>query len=139
MFNFKKDKEYIILLKTNKTLRIIVTKVVKLPDESLDVQSKDCLSNWDFNFNNEKLNCLEIIEPVNNSELFIMYINWNNFYRNGFNQDLEYAEQVRQSILKTLLSRSYVKQGSGKLELYDLSLLQKMFPKHCKEDFHLDC
>ena len=73
MFNFKKDKEYIILLKTNKTLRIIVTKVVKLPDESLDVQSKDCLSNWDFNFNNEKLNCLEIIEPVNNSELFSNY------------------------------------------------------------------
>lgn len=136
---FKKDKEYIILLKTNKTIRIIVNKVTKLKDESQDVQSIDCMSGWEFNFNNEKLNCIDIIDPVNNIELFMMYINWNNFNREGPHQDLVFAEKVWLSILNTMLSRSYVKQGSGKLESFDLNRLTAMFSKIPLHDFHLDC
>ncbi len=136
---FKKDKEYIILIKTNKTVRIVVSKTTTLDDGSQDVVSKDCMSGWDFKFNSNKLNCIRVIEPINNTEIFSMYINWNNFNQKGVHQNLILAKEIQQSIFNTLVSRSFVKQGSSKLETYDLSLIEKILPGIPLENFYLHC
>ena len=136
---FKKDKEYIILLKTNKTIRIVVSKTTTLEDGSQDIISKDCKSGWDFKFNSNKLNCIRIIEPISNTEIFSMYINWNNFYRKGIHQNLTFAREIQQNIFNSLVSRSFVKQGSSKLEIYDFSLIERILPGIPIENFYLQC
>lgn len=136
---FKKDKEYIILLKTNKTIRIVVSKTTTLKDGSQDIISKDCMSGWDFKFNSNKLNCIRVIEPISNTEIFSMYINWNNFYRKGIHQNLTFAREIQQNIFNSLVSRSFVKQGSSKLEVYDFSLIEKILPGIPIENFYLQC
>lgn len=136
---FKKDKEYIILLKTNKTIRIVVNKTTTLKDGSQDIISKDCMSGWDFKFNSNKLNCIRVIEPISNTEIFSMYINWNNFYRKGIHQNLTFAREIQQNIFNSLVSRSFVKQGSSKLEVYDFSLIEKILPGIPIENFYLQC
>lgn len=67
-----------------------------------------------------------LLPCITNTELFTMYVNWSNFFRQGPHQDLAYAEQVRQSILSTIKSRGLVKEGDGKLENFDRNCFHKL-------------
>ena len=68
-----------------------------------------------------------------------MYINYMNFVREGINQDLTFAAQVKESILQSLLTKSFVKEGAGKFVDYDFKLLYKLFPDINLSDISLGC
>lgn len=81
----------------------------------------------------------DFIEPIDNLTFYSMYINYMNFIREGVHQDLEFAVQVKESILQSLLTKSYVKEGAGKFVDYDFKLLYKLFPDINLLDISLGC
>lgn len=126
---FKKDKEYIFLNKLGKYVRILVEKVSVVTIEGIEyqsVKSKCLVTNWEFNFVTNDFQVKDIFEPITCTEFFIMYTNWNNFNREGFHQDIQYADELKQKIITTLSERSIVKKGSSKFEDYDYRLLIKL-------------
>ena len=72
----------------------------------------------------EEFNILSV--PVTNTDFFEMYINWNNWNKEGVHQDLEYAYNLKIKILTTLRTRDIVKFGDGKFEDYDYKRLDKL-------------
>ena len=136
---FKKDKEY-ILQYDNHNVRIIITKVTTLADDSKQVFYKDCNTDIEYDFNlRDKQTFLKIIEPVSCTEMFTMYVNWNNFYKKGPMQDLDYASNLHKSIFNTLFYRSFIKYGSGKFEDYDYLCLKTVLSDWSVEVFGLSC
>lgn len=120
----KKDKEYIIRLNGRSiSARFLVTKTFfddKNPenDYMMGRRSSPCKEI-------EKImlkDLFHIEEPVNNTELFIMWTNWNSMKR----IDLERAERLRHEITNTLKARSYVQYGTGKLEAYDYEKMYEL-------------
>ena len=125
---FKKDKEYLLINKDKEIFRLICTKVVKdTKGEITEILfTNPVLEKSSYSFTLESLKDFIIEDPVDNTEFFIMYTNWNNFYKLGFHQDLEYAEKTYKSILDTLKKRTHVKYGTGAFIDYDYRLMNKL-------------
>lgn len=134
-FIFKAKREYILITKLNKVIRIVVSKAKWSEDKTHQiVESTQVNSGWAFNFKTNDLNVLEVIEPVDSTDFMIMYTNWNNFVRPGPHQDLEFAAQLHQKIINTFNTRSYVVQGSSKFEAFDLNRLKQFDYKFMYEE-----
>lgn len=122
---FKKDKEYLIHIDNDpKEYRVICFKVVK--------DTKANIVEIQFSIDQELLKLkpeqiVSVIEPIDNCEFFVMYTNWNNFYRKGVHQDLEFAYKVYRSILETLYQRSTVIKGTGAFVEFDYNRLKTLF------------
>ena len=120
---FKEKKEYLIKLGVdNKQYRLICTKVTKnIKGEIVSFSFIDTITeNSCYEFTLEEVKEFnEIQEPIDNLKFFQMYINWNNFYRDGFNQDLDYAKQLALKILKIVKERGCVRYGAGAFVRYD--------------------
>ena len=116
---FSKEKEYLIGILPRHFLYVICTKIVK--DKSGNVESisfKSIDSNQTLTYTIEEVNNFcGVIVPIDCSEFFTMYLNWNNFYKEGPHQDLEYAKQLALTILKVVKARSCVRFGSGAFAL----------------------
>lgn len=132
---FKAKREYILITKLNKVIRIVVSKAKWSEDKTHQiVESTQVNSGLAFNFKTNNLDAVEVIEPIANDEFFTMYTNWNNFVRPGIHQDLEFAAQLHQKIINTFNSRSYVMQGSSKFEDFDLNRLKQFDYKFMYEE-----
>lgn len=120
----KKDKEYIIRVKGDYTSsRFIVTKTFFDDKKPENDYMMVCHSSPGHEIKKIMLkDLLHIEEPVNKTELFIMWTNWNSMKR----IDLERAEILRHEITNTLKSRSYVQYGTGKLESYDYEKMYEL-------------
>lgn len=122
MTSFKKDKEYLIYISDDPNqYRVICNKVVK--------DTKANVVEIQFTINGEILKLkseqiVSVIQPIENVEFFTMYTNWNNFYREGINQDLEYAYKVYKSILQSLDQKSIVLEGTGAFVSFDYNRLK---------------
>lgn len=131
MTTFKKDKEYLIHIDDDPNqYRVICYKIIK--------DTKANIIEIHFSIDQELLKLkLEqissVIEPIDNSEFFVMYTNWNNFYKSGFNQDLDYAYTVYKSILQSLNKRSIVFEGTGAFVSFDYNRLKFIIDSY-KED-----
>ena len=118
---FRKENEYIIEIIPQHPLRLICIKVKKKVKGEIE----------SYTFNNPVTNetstylvketnrFLKVIEPVDNLEMFKMYINWLNFKREGLHQDLVFAKQIAEKIINILKERSYVMYGAGSWVDYD--------------------
>lgn len=136
--DFRKEKEYISRIGNNTPIRFIVSKVKIAEDKSFKEISYK-YNDKVVTFKNTEVHHITFIEPIDNVALFTMYINWMNHLRPGIHQDLLFAEQVKESIKQTLITRSYVKEGTGKFTDYDFNLLNKMFPSLSLTIFSLGC
>ena len=87
-------------------------------------------SKYDFTIE-ETEKFLTVKEPVENDTFFIMYINWLNFRRSGFHQNLEVANKIRTNIINTLKERSIVLYGAGAFIQYDLNNRDKLIENIC--------
>lgn len=125
---FRKEREYLIKLDLKYWVRFVCNKITK--NEKGEILSYTFLNTYSKTlqtFSVEEVSqFLGVIEPVDNSEFFPMYINWCNFSRPGLHQDLAYAEELRLKILETLDIRSFVNYGTGYFNNYDLKLLIKL-------------
>ena len=125
---FSKEKEYFIGILPRHFLYVICTKIVK--DKSGNVESisfKSLDSDQTLTYTIEEVNNFcGVTQPIDNAEFFTMYVNWNNFYRDGFNQDLDYAKQLALTILKVVKDRSCVRFGSGAFVRYDWDKLERL-------------
>ena len=121
---FEKDKEYIVQFQ-DKTTRAVILKVLKCTKGNIktidfylpDFEDKRTLTLEEFNI---------LSVPITNTDFFEMYINWNNWNKEGVHQDLEYAYNLKIKILTTLRTRDIVKFGDGKFEDYDYKRLDKL-------------
>lgn len=135
---FRKEKEYILFDGDKSPVRFIVSKVKTAEDNSFkEITYK--VGDQTVTFKTTEIEGLVFIEPIDNVAIFTMYINWMNHLRPGIHQDLLFAEQVKKSIKQTLITRSYVKEGTGKFTDYDFNLLNKMFPSLSLTIFSLGC
>ena len=119
--NFRKENEYLIEIFSQHFFRLICTKITKNPKGEIE----------SYTFNNPVTNetstylvketnrFLKVIEPVDNLEMFKMYINWLNFKREGLHQDSVFAKQIAEKIINVLKERSYVMYGAGSWVDYD--------------------
>ena len=123
---FSKEKEYFIGILPRHCLYVICTKIVK--DKSGNVESisfKSLDSDQTLTYTIEEVNNFcNVIQPIDNAEFFTMYVNWNNFYKEGPHQDLDYAKQLALTILKVVKARSCVRFGSGAFVRYDWDKLE---------------
>lgn len=125
--DFRKEKEYISQVGDNIPTRFIVTKVKTAEDKSFkEISYKH--NEKVVTFKNTEVDHITFIEPVDNVSFFTMYVNWMNYMRPGVHQDLLFADKVKESVKQSLITRSYVKEGTGKFVDYDFNLLEKMFP-----------
>lgn len=119
---FKKDKEYLISINNDSNqYRVICFKVIK--------DTKANIVEVHFTIDQELLKLkyeqiASVVEPIDNSEFFVMYTNWNNFHRKGVHQDLEYAYKIYRSILESLSQRSVVVEGTGAFVDFDYNRLR---------------
>lgn len=125
--DFRKEKEYILIEGDKLPVRFIVTKVKIAEDKSFKEITYKAGTNT-VTFKTTEVEGLHFIEPIDNVSFFTMYINWMNYVRPGVHQDLVFAEKVKESIKQSLITRSYVREGTGKFIDYDFNLLNKMFP-----------
>lgn len=126
--NISKEKEYFIGILPNHFLYVICTKITKDKHgnvESISFKSIDSGSVTTYSIE-EVNNFCGIIQPIDNAEFFTMYVNWNNFYREGFHQDLDYAKQLALKILKMIKDRSCVRFGAGAFVQYDWNKLNHL-------------
>lgn len=130
---FRKKKEYIY-----NGSRIIVEKVKEEDNKSFKTITF-VTSNTAGSFRDIDVNTKEFIEPIDNLTFYSMYVNYMNFVREGMYQDLTFAAQVKESILQSLLTKSFVKEGAGKFVDYDFKLLYKLFPNINLSDISLGC
>lgn len=130
---FRKKKEYIY-----NGSRIVVEKVKEEDNKSFKTIFY-VTSNTNSSFKDVDVNIKDFIEPIDNLTFYSMYINYMNFVREGIHQDLTFAAQVKESILQSLLTKSFVKEGAGKFVDYDFKLLYKLFPDINLSDISLGC
>lgn len=125
---FSKEKEYFISILPQQFLYVICTKIVK--DKSGNVESisfKPIYSDQVLTYTIKEVNNFcGVIVPIDCSEFFTMYVNWNNFYKEGPHQDLEYAKQLALKILKIVKERNCVRYGSGAFVNYDFDKLNRL-------------
>ena len=94
MFDFKKEKEYYIEVSPKLFIKHVCKKIKK------NTKGEIIFIVFYFPWNSvtkiysveEMNNFISVIEPVDNTEFFSMYINWLNFYRPGPHQDLTFAK-----------------------------------------------
>lgn len=125
---FRKEREYLIQVERKHWVRFVCRKITK--NEKGEVVSYTFFNTYskvDQIFKIEEVEqFLRIVEPVDNSEFFAMYINWCNFIRPGIHQDIEYASTLRHQILQSLEERTHVVYGAGTFNDYDLKLLERL-------------
>lgn len=120
-----KPKKELLILIDNKITRIVIKKVNKdvtglIKTLIIDLVDKD--QSLTILYENLKV----VSVPLTSTEFFTMYINWLNFNRIGVHQDLVYAENLKGSILQTIVERDIVIYGDGKFEQYDYNNLKKL-------------
>ena len=123
---FRKEREYLIQI-NNELFRLICNKVTKNTKGEIISYTftNPVIPNSNYEFTIEEVSKFGTIkEPVDNTELFQMYINWLNFKRESIHQDLKYAEELRIKILNTLKDRTHVRYGTGALVEYDLNKIE---------------
>ena len=123
---FRKEREYLIQI-NNELFRLICIKVTKNTKGEIVSYTftNPVIPNSKYEFTVEEVFKFGTIkEPVDNTELFQMYINWLNFKRESIHQDLKYAEELRIKILNTLKDRTHVRYGTGALVEYDLNKIE---------------
>ena len=123
---FRKEREYLIQI-NNELFRLICIKVTKNTKGEIVSYTftNPVIPNSKYEFTVEEVFKFGTIkEPVDNTELFQMYINWLNFKRESIHQDLKYAEELRIKILNTLKDRTHVRYGTGALIEYDLNKIE---------------
>lgn len=117
MSNFKKDKEYFI-----NGIRCICTKIKKdTKGNIINISFIDLEANKELIFKLEDIHTIK--NPIENVEFFSMYLNWNNYYRKGLHQDLEFAKEIFFNIINSLNDRSFVISGTGSFVNYDYKKL----------------
>ena len=119
--NFRKENEYLIEIFPQHFFRLICTKITKNPKGEIESYTfKNPATNETFIYKIEEANkFITVIEPVDNLEMFKMYINWLNFKREGLHQDSVFAKQIAEKIINILKERSYVMYGAGSWVDYD--------------------
>lgn len=135
--DFREKKEY-IGIDNSIPFRFIVSKIKIAEDKSykdIIYRNKDKV----ITFRNTQVSHIHFIEPIDNVSFFGMYINWFNFYQVGIHQDLHLAEQIKEAIMQSFITRSYVKEGTGKFTDYDFMLFNKVFPSLDINSFSLSC
>ena len=133
MFDFKKEKEYYIEVSPKLFIKHVCKKIKK------NTKGEIIFIVFYFPWNSvtkiysveEMNNFISVIEPVDNTEFFSMYINWLNFRRPGFHQDLEFANELRTNIINTLKERSIVLHGAGAFIQYDFNNRDKLVEDIC--------
>ena len=121
MFDFKKEKEYYIEVSPKLFIKHVCKKIKK------NTKVEIIFIVFYFPWNSvtkiysveEMNNFISVIEPVDNTEFFSMYINWLNFYRPGSHQDLTFAKEIGIKIINTLKIRTWVAWGSGAFTQFD--------------------
>ena len=121
MFDFKKEKEYYIEVSPKLFIKHVCKKIKK------NTKGEIIFIVFYFPWNSvtkiysveEMNNFISVIEPVDNTEFFSMYINWLNFKREGLHQDSVFAKQIAEKIINILKERSYVMYGAGSWGDYD--------------------
>ena len=127
--DFRKEREYLIEHPINDCHRLVCTKVTKnTKGEVISyIFTNPVIENSRYEFTLEEVKAFnDVREPVDNTELFQMYINWLNFRRDGIHQDLIFAEQLRLKIINTLQNRTHVHYGAGALVEYDHVRIEKI-------------
>ena len=133
MFDFKKEKEYYIEVSPKLFIKHVCKKIKK------NTKGEIIFIVFYFPWNSvtkiysveEMNNFISVIEPVDNTEFFSMYINWLNFRRSGFHQNLEVANKIRTNIINTLKERSIVLYGAGAFIQYDFNNRDKLIEDVC--------
>ena len=119
--NFRKENEYLIEIFPQHFFRLICTKITKNPKGEIESYTfKNPVTNEISIYKIEEANkFITVIEPIDNLEMFKMYINWLNFKREGLHQDSVFAKQIAEKIINILKERSYVMYGAGSWVDYD--------------------
>lgn len=119
---FIKDKEYLITLYDGEKLHLLCQKVNKdLVGSTISVDFLGVLNNTPLQLSLETLqNSLDIVQPVNSTEMSQMSTKWDSFHKPGEQQDLKFAYELSKRIGEILKRRSYVHQGIGSFSDYDL-------------------
>lgn len=129
MLDIRKDREYSLIIE-NKQDHWVVTGIER--DDKTKclkaVTATNVRSGATNTFTRDEF--MRAKQCVNNCDLFIMFCNWQNFFRPGPHQDLEYARRLRLTILKTLAENGWVIKGAGKLEAPDFRIVEKIQSNH---------
>lgn len=131
---FRKEKEYVIEIHPKHWWRLVCTKVFKNTKGEIISYSftNPVIENSKYDFTVEETEkFLTVKEPVENDTFFVMYINWLNFRRSGFHQNLEVANKIRTNIINTLKERSIVLYGAGAFIQYDFNNRDKLIEDVC--------
>ena len=134
MFDFKKEKEYYIEVSPKLFIKHVCKKIKKNTKGEIISYSftNPVIENSKYDFTIEETEkFLTVKEPVENDTFFIMYINWLNFRRSGFHQNLEVANKIRTNIINTLKERSIVLYGAGAFIQYDFNNRDKLIEDVC--------
>lgn len=113
--NFRKENEYLIEIIPQHFSRLICAKITKNPKGEIESYTfKNPVTAEVSTYKVEEANkFFSVTEPVDNLEMFKMYIGWLNFAREGIHQDLVFAKQVAEKAINTLKERSYVIYGAA--------------------------
>ena len=128
---YKADKEIMCYDQNNDQFKMLILKVTKNKDGILETIVTKNLDSFKkeitWSFSDFLKTFPKIYECVTNTEVFIMYTNWNNFKKEGIHQDTSFADKIRRDVLNTLKLRCTVTEGTGKLEDFDRNLLHRLF------------
>lgn len=125
---FSREKEYLLFIKdVPEAIRVICNKVVKNTKgevEKIYFEEVNLITS-SLILKPEMIE--DVIIPIDNTEFFIMYTNWMNFYRKGIHQDLNFANNLNQKIKNTFKERTYVLKGTGAFTPFDLQRLEILY------------